>query len=423
MVAVVAGLLPSLQAFRGDLSAALRISPLNAGGHTSRAGRVLIVAQTAMTLALLAGAGLVVRSLANLDRVTLGFRDDAFAVQVQLPALRYPNEESRVQFVDRITSMLSGPDVLIGAISELPLSGSANSSSLYVEGRVVPREEKQPHAETWSAAPKYFEAIGIALRQGRFFDETDVGGRPAVAIISESFAQRYFPGENPLGKRVDFEGSDRAHRWREIVGVVGDVRDRRIERTPEPQLYAPYAQRSTGGVFLVVRGGSPLGALPAIRAAVHDVDAALPIYNPTTLAMLRDKDTRDRRVAGTALAGFAAGALFVAALGLYGLVAQSVRQRVREIGVRVAVGASPTSVLRLFLAEGGRLMLWGVLAGIALAVPSTRVLSTLVFGVTTTDPVTYAIVATILLVVGVATAAVPAWRAARIDPTEALRVT
>ena len=141
------------------------------------------------------------------------------------------------------------------------------------------------------------------------------------------------------------------------------------------------------------------------------------------MALLREKDTRDRRIAGSALAGFAAAALLVAVLGLYGLVAQSVRHRVREIGVRVAVGATPNTVLRLFLAEGGRLMLWGVIGGVAIAIPATRMLSSLVFGVTTTDPWTYAAVAALLLVVGLATSAVPAWRAARIDPTEALRVT
>ena len=245
---------------------------------------------------------------------------------------------------------------------------------------------------------------------------------PRWPSSTKTFAARYFPGEDPIGRRIDYEGNETNRRWREIVGVVGDVRDRRIELASDPQVYMPYAQRPTSGLFLVVRGGDPQSALSAMRAVVQDIDPALPIYSATTMAGLRDKDTRDRRIAGTALSGFAIGALVVAVLGLYGLVAQSVRQRVREIGVRVAVGASPRTVLRLFLVEGGLLMLWGVTGGIALAIPATRMLRTVVFGVTTTDPWTYAVVAVLLFFVGLATSAIPAWRAARIDPTEALRI-
>jgi putative ABC transport system permease protein len=348
-----------------------------------------------------------------------------FSAQVQLPALRYPDQQARLGFANQLLERVAtGPEPSAGIVSDLPLSGSSNSSSFDIEGRIVPPEEKQPHAETWSANPTYFRTLGIPLKKGRFFDDGDVRDRPAVAIVSEAFAEQYFPGGDPIGKRVDFEGNEKTRRWREIVGVVGNVRDRRIELSSEPQLYAPYAQRATGGLFLVVRGGAdPMSAQSAMRAAVQDIDPALPVYNLATMASLRDKDTRDRRIAGVALTGFAVGALLVAVLGLYGLVAQSVRHRVREIGVRVAVGARPSTVLRLFLLQGGLLMAWGVLAGVLLAIPATRMLSSLVFGVTTTDPWTYTTVAVLLLCVGVATSAIPAWRAARIDPTEALRIT
>ena len=341
LVAILAGLLPSWQAFRNDLSTSLRISPLNAGGHTSRAGRVLIVLQTAMTLALLVGAGLVVRSLSKLDAVETGFRRDVFTAQIQLPALRYPDEQARLRFVNQWLERSANGQESAGIISELPLSGSSNSGSFDIDGRIIPQTEKQPHADMWSASPTYFGTLGIPLKKGRLFDDGDVRDRPAVAIVSETFAARYFPGEDPIGRRIDFEGNERNRRWREIVGVVGDVRDRRIELASDPQVYMPYAQRATSGLFLVVRGGDPERALSAMRAVVQDIDPALPIYSATTMAGLRDKDTRDRRIAGTALSGFAIGALVVAVPGLYGLIAQSVRQRVREIGVRVAVGASP----------------------------------------------------------------------------------
>lgn len=422
LVAVLAGLLPSWQALRNDLSSSLRINPLNAGGHTSRAGRVLIVLQTAMTLALLVGAGLVVRSLAKLDAVEAGFRRDVFTAQIQLPTLRYPDQQARLRFVNQWLERAASGQESVGIVSELPLSGSSNSGSFDIDGRIIPATEKQPHAEMWSANPTYFSTLGIPLKKGRLFDLADVRDRPAVAIVNEAFAARYFPEEDPIGRRIDYEGNETNRRWREIVGVVGDVRDRRIELASEPQVYTPYAQRPTSGLFLVVRGSDPQTALSSMRAVVQDIDPALPIYSATTMAGLRDKDTRDRRIAGTALSGFALGALVVAVLGLYGLIAQSVRQRVREIGVRVAVGASPRTVLRLFLVEGGLLMLWGVAGGIALAIPATRMLRTIVFGVTTTDPWTYTIVAALLLCVGLATSAIPAWRAARIDPTEALRI-
>ena len=422
IVALLAGLLPSWQAFRHDVSASLRISPLNAGGHTSRAGRVLIVLQTAMTLALLVAAGLVVRSLGKLDAVEAGFRRDVFAAQIQLPAVRYPDQQARLRFVTQWLERAPTSQASAGIVSELPLGGSSNSGTFDIEGRIVPDNEKQPHAEMWSATPSYFATIGIPLERGRLFGDADVRDRPAVAIVSRTFAERFFPGEDPVGRRIDFEGNAKNRRWREIVGVVGDVRDRRVELPSEPQIYLPYAQRATAGLFLVLRGGDAQSALSAMRGVVQDIDPALPIYNAATMAGLRERDTRDRRIAGTALSGFAMGALVVAVLGLYGLIAQSVRQRVREIGVRVAVGASPRTVLRLFLVEGGLLMLWGVIGGIAAAIPATRMLRTVVFGVTTTDPWTYAIVVVTLLAVGMGTSAIPAWRAARIDPTEALRI-
>ena len=254
------------------------------------------------------------------------------------------------------------------------------------------------------------------------FDARDAAGRTATAVVNEALVRRYFPDQDPLGRRIDFEGSERAHRWREIVGVVADVRDRALDRAPEPQVYVPYAQRPTGALFLVARGADGArAALPALRLAVREVDPELPVYNPTTMERLVSDDLRERRTARIALAGFAVAALALAALGLYGLLAQTVRERVPEIGVRMALGARRADVVRLFLGEGGRLVLAGLAAGALAALTGTRLLRSLLFGVSPEDPATYAVVAILLAAVSLAACAVPAWRAARVDPLRALR--
>jgi putative ABC transport system permease protein len=424
LVTLLAGVLPSWQTLRGDLSSALRISPQNSSANTSRAGQLLIVAQTALTLALLVGAGLLVQSVVRLNEVSAGFRDDVSAVQIQLPRFRYADAVSRIDFLDGLLARLgASPGLVAAAVSELPLSGVSNSGSFDIDGHIIPPERQQPHAEFWSATPDYFAVLGIPVERGRVFDQRDVQGRQPTAIVSETFAKRYFPGEDPIGKRIDFEGNEKTRRWREIVGVVGDVRDRGLDRAAEPQLYMPYAQRGTAGFFIVTRGtGDPSATLTAVRAAVADADPELPIYNATTMTKLKQADTRNRWVAGIALAVFALASVAVACLGLYGLVAHSVRQRVREIGVRVAVGAAPAEVLRLFLRDGLWLLACGITLGIGIAVPSARLLRNLVFGLSTTDPATYVGVAVVLMSVGLATSAIPAWRAARIDPVAALRL-
>ena len=269
-VTLLAGVLPSWQTLGGDLSSALRISPQNSSANTSRAGQVLIIAQTALTLALLVGGGLLVKSVLRLNDVSSGFRDDVLAVQIQLPRFRYADAAARTDFLDRLLARVAAtPRLSVAAVSELPLSGVSNSGSFDIDGRIIPPEKQQPHAELWSATPSYFAVIGIPVKRGRVFDDTDVRGRTPTAIVNEAFASRYFPEEDPIGKRIDFEGNEKTRRWREIVGVVGDVRDRGLDRAAEPQLYLPYAQRATAGFFIVARGaGDPTAVLAPVRGAV-----------------------------------------------------------------------------------------------------------------------------------------------------------
>ena len=364
VVAIGLGLVPAWQMVRINVMGWLRTSSHGAGGRESaRTRRVLIVVQTAVALALLVGAGLLVRSLARLESVPVGFQTEGVvAVQTNLPGLRYAEPEPRALFMDAVltqmTSRLRGAPV--GAVSELPLSGEYNSGTFDIEGHPVPQEENQPHAEMWSATPGYFKALGIPLKRGRLFDWRDVEGAQRVVIVNEALAALYFPGRDPIGGRIDYEGNDNNRVWREIVGVVGNVRAQGLASEPEPQLYFPFAQRPARGFFLVARTtGDPLAALPEIRSAVRMVDPNLPLYNATTMARLERVDTRDRRTARTALTAFAVAAMLLAALGVYGLLAQVVRERVPEMGVRLALGARPADVVRLVFAEGGRLVAWG----------------------------------------------------------------
>jgi predicted permease len=426
LVALGLGLVPAWQMARINVMGWLRTGSQGAGGRESaRTRRVLIVVQTAVALALLVGAGLLVRSLAELETVPPGFRaQGVVSVQTELPGLRYEEPALRVQFMDAVLAQMTRKlaSAPVGAISELPLSGEATSGTFDVEGLIVPEGENQPHAEQWSATPDYFATLGIPLKRGRSFTARDVDGQLRVVVINEALAALYFPGQDPIGKRIDEAGNEKNRQWREIVGVVANVRDRGLDSEPKPQLYFPYAQRAERRFFLVARvPGDPLSVVPEIRNAVREADRNLPLFNATTMEQLELADTRNRRIARTALTAFAVAAMLLAALGVYGLLAQVVRERVPEMGVRLALGARPADVVRLVFAEGGRLVVWGLAAGVGLSLVTARLFESFVFGVTPTDPATYLSVVVLLSVVALAACALPAWRAARIDPLRALR--
>jgi len=422
-VAAVSGLLPAWQAWRGDLMGRVRDA---LGRHeTARARRALIVAQTALATTLLVGAGLLVRSLDALHRVAPGFRtDDVVAARVRLPETQYAARSQRVGFAEDVRARLAAaPGVLSAAVmSEVPLSGSANSGTFEIEGRPTPADANQPHAELWSASTDYFATMGIPLRRGRVFDARDGSAAPPVAIVSESLARACFPGVDPIGRRIDFQGGPRARLWREIVGVVGDVHDRRLDRPPGPQLYVPYAQRPTYAFSILVRAaGSPREVPTLLREAVRAADAALPLYDVASMARLARDTTRERRAVRTVLAGFAAAALLLSGLGLYALLAQAVRERVPEIGLRMAIGAGRADVVRMVLGSGGRLLLAGLILGGGLALGAGHLMRGYLFGVSAGDPLTYLTIALALLGAGLLACAIPAWRASRVDPLAALR--
>jgi predicted permease len=386
----------------------------------------LVVAELALGLALLVGAGLLIRTLGSLQRVDPGFRTAGVASgRVVFPAAQYAEPERVGALLDEIVARLeAAPGVeAAGAVSVLPLSGSQIDVSYVVEGRVPPAGE-EPAADLRVATPGYFEALEIPLLGGRLPRPGDDARAPLVAVVSEELARRAFPGENPVGRRIRVGGTrDPATPWRTVVGVVGGVRDNALGRAPDPEIYLPMAQQPNRVMRLVARSaaGADLAA-EALRQAVESVDPALPVAQLGSVEVsVRDTLAPERFVAGL-LAVFAGVALALAAVGLYGVMAYAVGQRTREIGIRMALGARPREVLGLVLRQGAVRLAGGLAAGALAAWGLSRLLRGLLYGVAPYDPATFAAMAALLAATAVAATWLPARRAARLDPVEALRV-
>jgi putative ABC transport system permease protein len=420
---LVFGLLPSLQVSKADLAGALA-----AGGRTGhavlrqRTRRLLIVTEMALAAVLLAGAGLLMRTVVRLTQVDPGFvAPHAVTASFELPPARYPDAPDAYRFyrelIDRVSHV---PGVRVaGATAGLPFSDDY-VTSITIEGRPVVPEADRPSANYYSVSPGYFEAMGIRLVRGRLFTPQDSPGARNVAIINETFAGRHFPGEDPLGKRIQVGmGSDA---WCEVVGVVVDTRQYGLRQEATAQFYQPYGQLPFPGMTLVVRtDGEPTMAVPALREAVRAIDPAVPVGRVRTLEELLAESTAYERFSMLLLSAFAAAALFLAGIGLYGLLAYAVSQRKVEIGVRMAHGARPCDVLWMFAREGVGLALLGAAIGLAGAVALTHLIASQLFGVAPTDPATLSLVPAALVAAAVVASLVPAYRAVRTDVVGALR--
>lgn len=438
LTGVIFGLIPAFQASRTDLNEALKETGSRAGGGMRSGARSsLVVAEIAISLMLLVGAGLMIKSFLRLQRVDPGFKpDNVLTMDINLPQTKYrENEQINLFYRELIERVRALPGVTsVGAGEYLPLSGFDSTTGIFIDGRPLPAPGESQEAHNRNVTPDYFNALGISLRAGRFFTERDNGDSPKVAIINETMAQRYWPRENPIGKRValNFEAMkfhpDRApdldipSGMREIVGVVADVRHTGLMTAPVPEMYVPFEQRPIRDMTLVVRAsGDPLALTGAVRQQVLSTDPDQPVANITTMAQLLSASVAQPRFNFMLLTVFACVALALAAVGIYGVISYSVAQRTREIGIRMALGAQASDVLRLVLGQGFRLILLGLALGLLAALALTRVLAGLLFEVKPTDPLTYGAIA--LLLAGVAALAcyVPARRAAKVDPMVALR--
>jgi len=427
LVGVVFGALSALRTQAAGLAAALK----DGVGHSvSLAPRPLrsglLVAQIALSFVLLAGAGLLIRSLAKVRAVDPGFQTDGvLTATVSLSAPRYADMARRIEVVEQVVDRLgAAPGVRQAAASAfLPLSGQYVSRRFAVDGRPLPEPGREPYAHNNAVSPDFFRALGIPLLAGRAFTRVDGAQAPPVAVVNRAFARQTFPGEDAVGKRIRFYSArDPQPAWREIVGVVGDMRQVGLETEARPEIYVPTAQNAWSSmVFYLRTDGDPLVATGAARDAVRSVDAEQPVARIATLDEVLAGSIAERRGLVLLLTLFAGLALALAAVGIYGVMSDSVSQRTHEIGIRMAIGARAGDVVKLIVRQGAVLTLLGAGLGLAGAVALTRTMASLLFEVPPVDPLTLLAVGAVLAAVAVLACYLPARRATRIDPLAALR--
>ena len=416
------GLLPALQATGVNVQEALKDASRGStgGGRRLRAG--LLVAEVSLSLVLLIAAGLLVTSFARLQAVQPGFQPEGvFTAQLALPPQRYAGE-ALVAFYERFFARLAEtlPAGSAAALTDrVPLTGGQTPAPVAVVGRPLPPMSERPQANRHLVSPRYFQTLGIPLRAGRDFDERDNARMPHVVIVNETFAQRHFPGENPLGRTLV---TGMGQRQAQIVGVAADVRSTGLNTPPEADYFLPALQRPETFTNVLVRTTlAPAVMAPLVREALRAVDPDLPLLEPETLSTRIAETVANRKLALILLAGLAGLALVLACLGVYSVMAHLVAFRTSEIGIRMALGATPGAVMRLVLGHGRRLTLLGIAIGIAGGLVVSRLMQQALFEVDPADPSIYLVVSVILLVVSESASWFPARRATRIDPVIALR--
>jgi putative ABC transport system permease protein len=421
-IAAAAGLLFGLAPARHlsalNVSADLKQSARGAIGAKQRRIRAaLVAAEIAISLVLLVGAGLTIKSFVRLQHVPTGFDpDNVLTISITPPSARYADPRRRADFYEHTLEALRAvPGVQIaGATSRLPLLRGNSTRGLTTAG--LP-PDTPTDADYRTASPDYFHAMGIPLLRGRVFDERDREGRPHVAVVSASLAQRFWPGRDPIGRHFSINDPEIA-----VVGVVGDVHSASLEAPPRPTVYVPYRQDAFPSMTFVLKtAATPPTPGGAIREAVWRVDGNQPVGAIRTMDAQLSNSLSRRRFSVTLLTAFAMMAVALAAIGLYGVLAFIVAQRRREIGVRMALGAGPRHVIADVLGQGLRLAAIGVTIGMALALAATRLLSSLLYGTSATDVATFASVALLLVLIAIGASVVPARRASRVDPLDALR--
>ncbi len=425
------GLAPALQMTKTDLTQALRESSRSATGarRLKLMRNALVVGEICMSLVLLASAGLLLESLWKLLSVSPGFKaENVVTCRIDLPPTKYPEGKEQAEFFRRLLDQAHGiPGVKTASLAtSLPFSGSRGTSSFTIDGRST-EEGNEPSADRHQVAPGYFAAMEIALLAGRDFADTDDMQHPAVVIINETAAKRFWPNENPLGKHITIGMPQETKLYgkavsREIVGVVGNVKHEQLRDDFQPEMYLPAWNVPASNMTLIVRaGGSPESLINSMRQAVQSVDPDQPIRRAQTLPAAIAKTVAPLRFVAALLAVFAGLALTLAIIGIYGVMSYAVAQRTQEIGVRMALGAQYRDVLKLVMGDGLILTVIGIGLGLACALVLTRVMASLLFEVKSTDPVTFAVVAISQALVAMVACYVPARRAAKVDPLVALR--
>lgn len=422
------GLFPVLSIWRSHTASVLkdgtRSSTGSRGAKISRSA--LVVVQVTMAVTLLVAAGLLMRSFIKLQSVDPGFTEEGvLTASVSLPEIRYPEASDQHQFYDRVESRLAAiPGVTaVGIISALPFSKHSSSGSYGIAGYEIPEGAAAPHAHQRISNGEYFEAMQISLQQGRLFDERDTENSARVAIIDSVLAEKYFPDKNPIGHQLHMYKSASEYDAVTIIGVVDSVQHSSLKGSLEKEtIYHPFSQQPRGSMMLALRvAGNPDAIVRDVRNAVLELDSELPLYQVETMSAMVDESLAPQRAPMVLLGIFSFVAVLLAFIGLYGVLAYSVVQRTSEFGIRMALGASGMEVLRLVLAQGGRLVGAGLLIGLLGAVGLAQFMSSQLFGVNATDPLVFSLVLVFIACTGLIACLLPARRATRVHPMEALR--
>ena len=428
LTGLIFGLAPAFHSSKSELVDALKEGGrgTSEGARRNKMRSVLVVSELAIAVVLLVCAGLLLQSLWRLQRVNSGLRPESILTfNVGLPEVKYKYDRQSQFFIDLKSRLEATPGVQSAStIYPLPLSGDRFSISFEIEGR--PMEPKDhPSADFFTTGVGYFRTMGIPIIRGRDFDDRDKHGSTPVVIITETFARQHFPNEDPIGKRIEpgissIEGEDST--MREIIGIAGDVRNRSLNTEARAAYYVPHTQIPFSQMVAVTKTTSePLSLIPAATKVVAGMDQDVPLFDVKTMEEYLAASVAAPRFSSTLLSIFAAVALVLTVVGLYGVMSYSVAQRTNEIGIRLALGAQSRDVLLMIVKQGGLLIVIGLVIGLAGAYAATRLLASLLFGVTAKDPFTFLAVSTLLAIVALLACYLPAWRATKVDPMEALR--
>jgi putative ABC transport system permease protein len=424
---ILFGLFPAFQSARSATQEALK-----EGSQTSTAGRgrlrlrrTLVVAEVALSLLLLVGAGLLIKSFMRLQRVEAGF-DPAgvLTMRIVVPSARYSQPDQVRAFYQEVLRRVAAlPGVAhVGANNGIPLSGAGGSGTTTVDNPAFPDDRGTPEADQRTVTPGYFEAMGMTMLSGRMFDQRDTDSSQPVAIIDDTMARTFWPNEDPIGKRIKRGGRQSTQPWLTIVGVVRHVRYRTLEEPSRVQLYLPHAQVPNSGMSLAIKAGlDPRTLSASVQREVMAVDPEQPVWSIRTMDELMATSVARRQLIMTLLSLFAAIALMLAAVGIYGVIAYWVTQRSHEIGIRLAIGASRLDVLKMVLGQSMSVVLAGVAVGLIGGAALMRVMTTLLYDVSATDTATFAGYSAGLILIGLLASYLPARRATRIDPATMLR--
>jgi putative ABC transport system permease protein len=426
LTGVLFGLAPALRSSRVSLSETLKEGGRSqAGSGQHRLRNLLVVAEIALSLVLLIGAGLLIRSFIRVQQVEPGFAPhNVLSLRLSVEGTAYADKELRASFYQQLWERIRRlPGVeAAGGVSALPLSGGIGWGDITIEGYNPASGENMIQADQRIASVGYFETMKIPLIRGRFFTEHDGKESVQVAVIDQNMARTYWPNADPVGKRLKRGGATSTSPWMTVVGVVGNVKHYALDSDSRVAFYTPHLQVPIGWMCVAVRtSADPGGLAAAVTREARALDPNVPIYDVKTMEQLVSESLARRRFAMLALGLFSVVALVLAALGIYGVMSYTVAQRTREIGIRLALGAQTRSVLKLVVGQGMRLAVFGVGLGLVVAAAMARMIASLLFGVTATDPVTFLVIALLLAGVALLACYVPARRAAKVDPMVALR--